>query len=587
MKKKLLSLILAAVMVLGLSTVSRAAEAGNYAAEAQQLKILNVFQGTSNGFELTRQPTRLEGLIMLIRLLGVEKQAQAMGDKACVFTDVSAFGRGYVNYAYQNGLTRGVDSRRFGSGDQINALGYTTFLLRALGYSDSGGDFTYAQSIAFARQIGLYSAADAAELTQTTFLRDQVARTSMLALGTKVKAGGRTLLQKLAADGAVSQTAAAQINPEAFAGLEVRYLDVGQADSILIRKGSHAMLIDGGNVGDGDAVVSRIKEADISTLDYVIATHPHEDHIGGLTDVIKSLAVKTVIMPDAVTTTSAYQNLLSAIAARRLTITRPVYGASYDLGGAAFTILAPNSADYEDLNNNSVVLKLVNGTNSFLFTGDAGTLSESEMLAKDSVILKSDVLKVGHHGSSTSTSQKFLNAVSPAYAVVSVGAGNDYGLPDQEVLDRLTAKGVRIFRTDEQGTITASSNGHTIAFDQSPAAGTGAPSSTGTGTVTGGAENASQTVVITKVDKEAELVTLKNTGPGEVSLSGWRLVSVTGNQTYTFPAYTLKAGAQVTVASGKATGDLEWTTSNIWNNTGSDPAQLYNAAGNLVSSYAA
>lgn len=585
MRKKIVSFFLAVIMIFSLSTVSLANEAGNYVAEAQQLKILGVFQGTSNGFELTRQPTRLEGLIMLIRLLGVETQAKAMSSDECVFTDVSSGGKGYVNYAYKNGLTNGIGNHLFGSSNKVNALSYTTFLLRALGYSDSNGDFTYNQSIEFAKTIGLYSAADVSELTAATFLRDHVAKTSMLALGTNVKAGNETLLQKLVNVGAVSEDSASKINPESFRSLEVSYIDVGQADSILIKKGSHAMLIDGGNVEDGRTVVSYIKSKGITDLDYVIGTHPHEDHIGGLTDVIESLTVKKVIMPDAVSTTNAYKNLLNAIDSKELSITRPVYGASYDLDGAKFTVLAPNSDKYDDLNDYSVVVKLVNGSNSFLFTGDAGTQSESEMLAKNSAVLKSDVLKVGHHGSSTATSQAFLDAVAPTYAIISVGTNNDYGLPDEEVLNRLATKGVHVFRTDKQGTIIATSNGKKIVFNQAPTTNT-ASSDSSQAAAGSTPATSSKSVIISKVDKKAEIVTLKNGGAADVDITGWVLVSVTGNQTYTIPSYILKAGKTVTIASGSATGDLKWTTSNIWNNSSSDPAKLYDAAGNLIYSYA-
>lgn len=587
MKKKILSFVMTIAMIFSITTFSQATEAGNYVDEAQQLKILGVFQGTSSGFELTRQPTRLEGLIMLIRLLGVESDAKAMADDTCVFTDVSNFGKGYVNYAYKNGLTNGVGNHLFGSSGKANALSYTTFLLRALGYSDSTGDFTYSDSLKFAQKIGLYSAADISELTSTTFLRDHIAKTSMLALGTKIKSGSQTLFEKLVNQGVISQEAAKQINPEAFASLEVSYIDVGQADSILIKKGSHAMLIDGGNVADGDTVVDYIKAKGITTLDYVVGTHPHEDHIGGLTDVIKTFNVSNVIMPSAVTTTNAYKNLLNAISSKNLSITKPVYGTSYNLGGAAFTILAPNSDSYDDLNDYSVVLRLVNGFNSFLFTGDAGTLSESEMLSKNSAILKSDVLKVGHHGSSTATSQAFLNAVNPKYAIISVGVDNDYGLPDQEVIDRLTAKNISVFRTDEQGTIVSTSNGHTIVFNQNPVSNetpTSTSSSSGESSSSGGSTN--KNVIISSVDKVNEIVTIKNTGTTNVDISGWTLVSVTGNQTYTIPSYVLKAGATVTIASGDASGDLKWTSANVWNNSSSDPAKLLDTNGNVVCSYA-
>jgi hypothetical protein len=207
--------------------------------------------------------------------------------------------------------------------------------------------------------------------------------------------------------------------------------------------------------------------------------------------------------------------------------------------------------------------------------GDAETPSENEITSD----VSADVLKVGHHGSSSSTGQTFLNQVHPKYAVISVGAGNDYGHPAQTTLDKLTTIGATIYRTDKDGTVVFTSDGSNITVNKTSST---TPSN---GDSSGGTGNTTSKVIISNVDKSAEIVTIKNTGGSDVSLSGWVLVSVTGNQRYTFPSYTLKAGASVTVASGKATGDLKWTTSYVWNNDSSDPAQLYDSAGNLVSTF--
>lgn len=249
--------------------------------------------------------------------------------------------------------------------------------------------------------------------------------------------------------------------------LKVHYIDVGQADSILIQQGNNAMLIDAGNNGDGSLVVDYLKKQDISKLDYIIGTHPHEDHIGGLDSVINVFDIGNVIMPKATHTSQTYKDVITAISNKNLKITTPKVGDSYKLGNAEFTILAPNKDNYTELNDYSIVTRLKYGNNSFIFTGDAEALSEGEILAKQ-LDISADVLKVGHHGSDTSTSQAFLDKVNPKYAVISVGTGNDYGHPTNTILSRLSAKGVSTFRTDKQGTIVATSNGSNITFNNTP-----------------------------------------------------------------------------------------------------------------------
>nr|PZN07835.1 MAG: MBL fold metallo-hydrolase [Caldicoprobacter oshimai] len=244
-------------------------------------------------------------------------------------------------------------------------------------------------------------------------------------------------------------------------GLTVHFIDVGQADSILITMKDAAMLIDAGNNADSQLVVDYIKDRGITTLDYVVATHPHEDHIGGMDAVINAFEVKSIIMPRVESTTKTFEDVLEAISNKGLKVTPPVPGTKYPLGEAEFTILAPNSASYEDTNDYSVVIKLQYGATSFLFTGDAGFESEEEMLEKG-YDLRADLLKVAHHGSRYSTSMEFLEAVQPKIAVISVGKDNDYGHPAPETLQRLRQAGAEIYRTDESGTIIATSDGKAI-----------------------------------------------------------------------------------------------------------------------------
>ena len=247
--------------------------------------------------------------------------------------------------------------------------------------------------------------------------------------------------------------------------LEVHYIDVGQGDATLIKCGSHAMLIDGGNDNKGTTVQLYLKKQGVESLDYVIGTHPDADHIGGLDVIVYKYNCDTVIMPDYEKDTKTYQELVDVIHDKNMKITYPVVGEQYALGEAKFTIIAPNSNSYGgNANDYSVAILLEYGKNRFLFTGDAEEASEAEMLT-NGIDISADVYKVAHHGSRSASTQEFLNAVHPKYAVISCGEGNSYGHPHAEVLNRLRSMGVEVFRTDEQGSIIASSDGENITWN--------------------------------------------------------------------------------------------------------------------------
>ncbi|WP_269205639.1 ComEC/Rec2 family competence protein [Clostridium botulinum] len=246
--------------------------------------------------------------------------------------------------------------------------------------------------------------------------------------------------------------------------LKVHYIDVGQADSILVEQDKHFMLIDAGNNEDDKLVVDYLQKQGVKKLDYVIGTHPHEDHIGGLDKVIDNFDVGTLLMPKKIANTQTFKDVLSSAKNKGLKITQPIIGTNYDLGKATFTILAPKDHDYESTNNYSIVQKLRFGNTSFIFTGDAEAISETEMVNANAD-LQADVLKVGHHGSKTSTCQAFLDKVSPKYAVISCGKDNKYKHPNKSTMDRLKTKGVKVYRTDESGTVVATSNGNNISFN--------------------------------------------------------------------------------------------------------------------------
>lgn len=242
--------------------------------------------------------------------------------------------------------------------------------------------------------------------------------------------------------------------------LSVHYIDVGQGDSILIGQNHHYMLIDAGENDQGEVVLKYLKSQGVDSLEYVVGTHPHSDHIGGLDDVIEKFIVDNIILPKVVHNTKTYKDVLTAVSKKGLKITPPISGKEFLLGDAKITILAPNSSEYDEINDYSVVLKVEYGNNSFLFTGDAEKTSENEMLQIYGSKLKCDVLKVGHHGSTTSSTEDFILAVNPKFAVIQVGLNNDYNHPHNEILDRLSD--VKIFRTDIIGSIIAVSDGNNI-----------------------------------------------------------------------------------------------------------------------------
>lgn len=245
--------------------------------------------------------------------------------------------------------------------------------------------------------------------------------------------------------------------------LEVHFIDVGQGDSILIKQGGSSMLIDAGDNGYGKTVVNYLNANNIQKLDYVIGTHPHADHIGGLDDVINTFDIGKVIMPKVTSNTKTFEDVITAIRNKGLKITTPVVGDTFELEGAKFTILGPNSEKYGNLNNYSVVVKLEYGENSFLFTGDVEALAEKEVL-DNGLNIKADVLKVAHHGSDTSNTDVFLNKVNPKYAVIQVGENNRYKHPDNIVLERLKARNITTYRNDLNGTVLAISDGNIISF---------------------------------------------------------------------------------------------------------------------------
>ena len=249
--------------------------------------------------------------------------------------------------------------------------------------------------------------------------------------------------------------------------LRVSFIDVGQGDSEFIElPNGETLLIDAGTNETGQNVTNYIKSLGYTSINYVVGTHPHEDHIGGLDDVINTFDVGSLYMPKVTADTQTFEDVLDAAESKGLMINTAKAGVTLvDSDGLSVKMLAPTQDSYDNTNDYSAVIKVVYDDTSFLFTGDAEEYSES-LISGD---VKADVLKVGHHGSSTSTSQAFLDRVSPSYAVISCGRDNSYGHPHSETLQKLSAAGVIVYRTDELGTITAVSDGKTITFDTSTA----------------------------------------------------------------------------------------------------------------------
>lgn len=239
--------------------------------------------------------------------------------------------------------------------------------------------------------------------------------------------------------------------------LLIDFIDVGQADSILIRNQDKVMLIDAGTNEAGETVVNYLQNLGITKIDYLIGTHPHEDHIGGLDDVINHFDIGQIYMPKIETTTKTFEDVLDAIETKNLTVTSPNRGDKIELGQAEGEFMTEPILDKDNLNVSSLVLRLEFGNTSYLFMGDAEEENEETINWP-----KTDVLKVGHHGSSTSSSESFLEQVQPKYAIIMAEKDNSYGLPTQETINKLSNIGSEIYRTDEDGTIQMTSDGNTI-----------------------------------------------------------------------------------------------------------------------------
>lgn len=249
--------------------------------------------------------------------------------------------------------------------------------------------------------------------------------------------------------------------------LKVHFIDIGQGDSILIEHNKKTMLIDTGPKENMNSLMEYLSSRKIKKIDYLILTHQHKDHIGNAAEVIYNFKIGALYMPNVTANTNAFEDLTKAIKTKGLKITRPIAGSSFNFGKAQCFIFAPNSEVYEDENDYSIVLKMVYKDTSFLFTGDAQTFSEREMMDKG-YDLSSDLLKIAQHGNDKTTSEDFLDRVNPKYAALSCALNDSNDHPSKKVMKLLKEKNIPVYRTDQSGTIVCTSDGQSLTFDKEP-----------------------------------------------------------------------------------------------------------------------
>ena len=389
---------------------------------------------------------------------------------------------------------------------------------------------------------------------------------------------------------------------ETVSVLQVHFLDVGQALSVLVMDGQgNELLYDAGNEGDAEFVMSYLKDLGIDRLEYVVNSHPHEDHIGGMDRVLETFEVDQVLLSTKDYDSQAYRDVMHALEEHHVEAVYPKAGTIYNLGALEIQVLGPLGSNYENTNDYSVILKIKSASQSILLVGDSEAVSEHELVAAG-VDLQADVFQVSHHGSSTSNTIQYLSKIDPDYAVISVGADNSYGHPDATILERLRNMGISTYETDLDGTIVMTLDGSQIFIETFEAIGTGVMSEVvrvdtdektvveerksiedlaETKTEIAGIEIGSS-VVITELNKSAEYVIIQNVSEEAVELGGWQLISVTGSQTFHFPEgckIDANQFLKITSHNANGTGDFIMAKGYVWNNDTSDPAQLLDAQG--------
>lgn len=250
--------------------------------------------------------------------------------------------------------------------------------------------------------------------------------------------------------------------PDENIGLAVHFIDVGQGDSALLESKGNFALIDGGEYKESYKLISYLSSQGVDELEFIISTHPHSDHCGGLSEVIRNFKTKTLICPDVETDSNVWEYVLDAADERGVAFKTPSPNDKFDLGSSTITILSPSkNSVYSDMNNYSIVCKAEYGNTSFLFTGDAEKLIENEIM-NNKFDVSADILKCGHHGSTSSSSEDFIDAVNPSVVIIPCGKDNDYGHPHRETLETFSERNIPVYRTDKDGNILVTSDGEKL-----------------------------------------------------------------------------------------------------------------------------
>lgn len=357
--------------------------------------------------------------------------------------------------------------------------------------------------------------------------------------------------------------------------MSVHFIDVGQGDSIFIQSpDGKTMLIDGGTRESGKQVVSYLRGQGVKHLDYVVATHPDADHIGGLLAVLNSISIKRFVDSGRVHTSQTYEQLLQFVLDKNIPFTVPTIEDEIPFDSNMDVTVLNAAGDANDNNEASIVLKVKYEDVSFLLTGDADVKIEEAMMEKFDV--QSTFLKAGHHGSDTSSSAAFIREVDPKVTILSYGKDNAYGHPKKEVVKRLNSIESQIYATAEVGSILVETDGENYEVFAE-------------GNQLKQQKNkqvSSPPVIISSKDLQEEIVGITNKGESPINLKGWKLVSVEGSQSYTFPNIRLNGGKTIYITSGPNAKEgqsyLTWTKRQIWKNDG-DGAVLMNEKGEVIS----
>ena len=317
----------------------------------------------------------------------------------------------------------------------------------------------------------------------------------------------------------VQVSAAEASSPETT--MAVHFLDVGQGLSILVQSKGQNLLYDGGDRSHSSFVVSYLQDQNISSIDYLISSHYDEDHVAGLVGCLSYYQ-----------DTRIYQSFEDQVAAQGLSVQHPAVGTEYPFGSGKFTVLSPSTISSND-NDNSVAIKLENGNNSFVFTGDAES-AEEEAICNSGIDLSCDVIVPGHHGSATATTWDFLQKTVPEYAIISCGTGNSYGHPHKDTMDKLSDMGIQVFRTDKQGTVIAVSNGNSIQWNQNPCNDYSAGNESDTGTQPSSAYTAQDSSSY-GTDTQAADTQVQDTAPAVQETGDMVWISATGSKYHRIP----------------------------------------------------